>query len=245
MLNYEDFQQIKELKENNYETYALIKKISDFCLNTLSISFHDIKNHVAFISSYCQLAVLKNAPLTQTREFSRIETGLKDLTEFLTNISLLRYSFCNSDFTECNLSDIWKTASNNIKETLSGNRYIIHGAEAVENCCYKIFCNPENMAQAFSAIMINAIEACEENTAVLSVSLAEKQGQLYLSICDNGCQFSDKMLVEGINPFVTEKPDHTGLGLCIAAATLYMQNGNLQFSNTGKGAKVTAIFPYL
>ena len=53
------------------------------------------------------------------------------------------------------------------------------------------------------------------------------------------------MLAEGTNPFVTEKPDHTGLGLSIAATTLYMQNGNLHLANTANGAKVTAIFPHL
>ena len=245
MLNYEDFQQIKELKETNKEVYAIIKKISDFCLNTLSISFHDLKNHAAFISSYCQLAVLKNAPLTQTKEFSRIETGLKDLTDLLTAISLYRYSFCDSGFIECSLSHIWKIATNNIKETISNESYTVLGSESIENCTYKIFCNPENTAQALSAIIINAIEACEKNKPVLSVSLTEENGQLYLSVSDNGCKFSDKMLVEGTNPFVTEKANHSGLGLSIAAITLYMQNGNLHLSNTIDGAKVTAIFPHV
>lgn len=245
MLNYEDFQQIKDLKDKNHEAYTLIRKISDFCLNTLSISFHDIKNHIAFISSYCQLAELKNAPITQTREFSRIETGLKDLTDLSTDISLLRYSFCNSDFIKYSLSDIWKLALNNIKDSFPKESYSIHGAQTIESCNYKLFCNPENTAHAFSAIIINAIEACEENEAVLSVSLTEQDGLLYLSVSDNGCGFSDKMLSEGTSPFITEKTDHTGLGLCITAITLYMQNGNLKLSNTANGAKVTAIFPHL
>ncbi|MCM1467594.1 MAG: HAMP domain-containing histidine kinase [Alistipes sp.] len=245
MLNYEDFQQIKELKETNKEVYALIKKISDFCLNTLSIGFHDLKNHAAFISSYCQLAVLKNAPLTQTREFSRIETGLKDLTGLLNDISLLRYSFCDSDFIECNLSDIWTITMKYIKGNAPEEDYSIAGTEVLDNCAYRVFCNPENTAQAFYAIIINAIEACDKNTAVLSVSLTEENGMLHLSVSDNGCKFSDKMLAEGTDPFVTEKNDHTGLGLSIAATTLYMQNGSLRLSNTADGAKVTAVFPHL
>lgn len=245
MLNYEDFQQIKDLKNKNNEAYTLIKKISDFCLNTLSISFHDIKNHVAFISSYCQLAKLKNEPLTQTREFSRIETGLKDLTDLSTSISLLRYSFCDSDFIEYKLSDIWKNALDNINDYTPNQSYKIHGVETIENCSYRVFCNPENTAQALFAILLNAIEACETGGAVLSVSLSEQNGLLYLSISDNGGGFSDEMLIKGINPFVTEKANHTGLGLCIAAITLYMQNGNLQLSNIDNGAKVTLVIPHL
>lgn len=245
MLNYEDFQQIKDLKDKNYEAYTIIKKMSDFCLNTLSISFHDIKNHIAYISSYCQLAKLKNEPLTQTREFSRIETGLKDLTNLSTRISLLRYSFCDSDFIECSLSDIWKNALDTVKNYASNPSYKILNANTIENCSFKLFCNPENTAQALSEIILNAIEACETGNAVLSVSLSEQGDFLHLSISDNGGGFSDEMLVEGMNPFVTEKANHTGLGLCIAAITLCMQNGNLLLSNTDNGAKVTAIFPRL
>lgn len=245
MLKYEDYQLIREIKETNTEIYELIKKISGFCLDTLSISFHDLMNHAAYISSYCQLAELKNQPLTHTREFSRIEEGTGKLSKLLTDISLFRYSFCDSDYAECSLNDIWETALNIAAETLPSASYSILGAEAVKNSSYKFFCNPENMSHAISAIIVNAIEACDNYKAVLTLSLSEENNRLNLSISDNGCKFSDKMLTEGINPFVTEKSDHTGLGLSIAATTLYIQNGNLHLSNTENGAKVTIILSCL
>lgn len=245
MLNYEDFQQINDLKKNNKEIYDFIKKISNFCLETLSMGCHDLKNHAAFISSYCQLALLKDLPLTQTAEFSRIEAGTRELTNLLNQISLFRYSFCDADFTKCSLASIWETASNILNEAFFDVSYTLLGIDAIENNSCQILCNPENMAQALSAIITNSIEACENHEAVLSFSLREENGLLYLSISDNGCRFSEKMLTDGMKPFVTEKLQHAGLGLSIAAITLYMQNGNLLLSNTENGAMVTMIFPHV
>lgn len=245
MLKYEDFQQINQLKKNNKEIYDFIKKLSDFCLETLSLGCHDLKNHAAFISSYCQLALLKDLPLTQTTEFSRIETGTRELTNLLNRISLFRYSFCDTDFTACTLDTVWEITTNILREALPDVSYTIIGREKLENSPYQIWCNPENMAQAISAVIINAIEACVDYDAIITFSLEEKNGYIHFSVTDNGCKFTEKMLADGITPFITEKLTHTGLGLSIAAITLYMQNGNLLLFNTEYGAKVTMIFPHL
>ncbi len=245
MLKHEDFQQINELKKNNKEVYELIKKLSDFCLETLSMGCHDLKNHAAFISSYCQLAHLKESPLTQTAEFSRIEAGTRELTNLLNQISLFRYSFCNTDFVQCSLGNVWEMTSDILDETLNDVSYNILGKSTIENSSLPLFCNPKNMAQAIYSIIVNSIEACENYEAVLSISLWEENGLVYLSVSDNGCGFPQKMLADGINPFVSEKIKHNGLGLSIAAITLYMHNGDLLLSNTDNGAKVTMVFPHI
>ena len=65
-----------------------------------------------------------------------------------------------------------------------------------------------------------------------------------LVVSDNGPGFSEEVLGELFEPYVTTKAKGTGLGLPIVKKIVEEHNGGISARNTGAGAAITARFPF-
>jgi len=76
------------------------------------------------------------------------------------------------------------------------------------------------------------------------VDAATRDGGLVLSVVDDGPGMQREVLARATEPFVTTKPDGTGMGLAIARAAVGEEGGALRLANgqTG-GLRVELIFP--
>ncbi|HEZ3185442.1 TPA: PAS domain-containing sensor histidine kinase [Neisseria meningitidis] len=102
------------------------------------------------------------------------------------------------------------------------------------------------MRQVLHNIFKNAAEAAEEADMpeVRVKSEAGKDGQIVLTVCDNGKGFGKEMLHNAFEPYVTDKPTGTGLGLPVVKKIIEEHGGRISLSNQDAGgACVRIILP--
>lgn len=102
------------------------------------------------------------------------------------------------------------------------------------------------MRQVLHNIFKNAAEAAEEADMpeVRVKSEAGRDGQIVLTVCDNGKGFGKEMLHNAFEPYVTDKPAGTGLGLPVVKKIIEEHGGRISLSNQDAGgACVRIILP--
>lgn len=103
--------------------------------------------------------------------------------------------------------------------------------------------SPINLAQVILNLLDNAFEANPNGQIVLK--LKENSSYVELSVEDDGPGFSDQIMNRQGEPFVTTKPDGTGLGLYVSEIFAQSLGGNLSIANKSNslGAIVTLRWP--
>jgi PAS domain S-box-containing protein len=76
-----------------------------------------------------------------------------------------------------------------------------------------VLADEEKLKIALLNIIINAVEAVEQEKGELEVSLAKTDGNIQLLIKDNGCGISEENLSRLFEPYFTAKRNGLGLGL--------------------------------
>lgn len=102
------------------------------------------------------------------------------------------------------------------------------------------------MRQVLHNIFKNAAEAAEEADMpeVRVKSEVGRDGQIVLTVCDNGKGFGKEMLHNAFEPYVTDKPTGTGLGLPVVKKIIEEHGGRISLSNQDAGgACVRIILP--
>ena len=88
----------------------------------------------------------------------------------------------------------------------------------------------EKLKIAFLNIIINAVEAMEEN-GHLSLKLEELKDEYSLSISDNGCGISEENLSRLFEPYFTAKKNGMGLGLAATMNILKSHNAAIEVTS--------------
>lgn len=243
MLYYEDYKKINELRENNKEIYNLILKISDYCLDSASLGCHDLRNHAALISGYCQLLSMTEPSITQNSYFQKIELSSKNLINLFDEIARFRYSFKNGEYCESNIKDLLTEAIQNTCEEFPGLTLNINFEDKVLSKQYPFTCDATHMLNAFCAILTNSVEASLPDPVNINITTSVTDNFMEICIIDTGHGFSEEMLEKACSPFTTDKKNHSGLGLAIASTVIYKHNGDLKYTNTNTGSQVTIWLP--
>ncbi len=104
------------------------------------------------------------------------------------------------------------------------------------------------MRQVLHNIFKNAAEAAESdpNPQINIETALSDDGQTILTVCNNGKSFSKEMLHNAFEPYVTDKPTGTGLGLPVVKKIIEEHGGRISLSNrTDGGACVKIALPQL
>ena len=99
------------------------------------------------------------------------------------------------------------------------------------------------MRQVLHNIFKNAAEAAEEaEVPQVNVSVGEdNDGQVLLTVCNNGKGFSKEMLHNAFEPYVTDKLTGTGLGLPVVKKIIEEHGGRISLSNQNEGGACVKI----
>ena len=88
------------------------------------------------------------------------------------------------------------------------------------------------MRQVLHNLFKNAAEAAESDEAPqVNVETGREGGQVFLTVCNNGKSFSKEMLHNAFEPYVTDKPTGTGLGLPVVKKIIEEHGGRISLSN--------------
>lgn len=108
----------------------------------------------------------------------------------------------------------------------------------------RVLADRENLKLALLNIVINAIEAMEEDTGVLTVGIHNTRNHAVLTITDNGCGISDEYINRIFDPYFTRKRNGSGLGLAFTLNILKTHQANIEVSSTpGMGTTFNVLFP--
>lgn len=112
-----------------------------------------------------------------------------------------------------------------IEKEFIGDNELIEGDEA-------------KLTMAFLNIIVNAIEAVEENKGIIKITSHCKDKRCLISIEDNGCGICKDDLEKIFEPYFTGKSNGMGLGLATTHNIIHTHKGYIDVeSEQGKGTK--------
>ena len=112
------------------------------------------------------------------------------------------------------------------------------------NSIQEIMADREKLKLALLNVVINAIEAMEEQEGLLSISLNEVNNAVVLVISDNGSGISEDNISRLFEPYFTQKRNGVGLGLTFTLNILQAHKANIEVtSKIGVGTKFNITFP--
>jgi two-component system, sporulation sensor kinase C len=93
-------------------------------------------------------------------------------------------------------------------------------------------------------LIMNSIEAMQENVGELKISTYQINNCLYIKIKDNGVGISEENINRLFEPYFTSKPNGMGLGLTATLSILQLHRATVEVeSEVGKGSIFTVAFP--
>ncbi|MBL7204473.1 MAG: GAF domain-containing protein [Desulfobacteraceae bacterium] len=109
-------------------------------------------------------------------------------------------------------------------------------------------CLDENqIEQVFINVLLNAVQAVEENGLVTVQSAVDaEQSKIHVEIADNGCGIAPDDIKKIFEPFFSTRANGTGLGLSVSYGIVKNHQGDIRvFSEPGQGTRIIIEFPIL
>lgn len=105
----------------------------------------------------------------------------------------------------------------------------------------------EGLRQLLVNLLVNAIEAASRETSpqprAVVVRLSDAPGQVVLGVGDSGPGPAEETRARMFEPFVTEKPEGTGLGLYVVREVATAHGGDVHFRRADEKTWFEAVFP--
>ncbi len=110
--------------------------------------------------------------------------------------------------------------------------------------------DPLRLKQIFINLLCNAVKFTPENGAVSCNAVLDQQGNMILSVMDNGIGMTSEELVKALDTFgqvdssLSRKHEGTGLGLPLTKGLVELHGGEMEIASApGKGTTVLLHFP--
>ncbi|MCE2029112.1 sensor histidine kinase [Sessilibacter corallicola] len=129
----------------------------------------------------------------------------------------------------------------------SGSKLKLTNAIAVE----QIKCNKDALINAVLNLVNNAIQSYENSQVasggqskvepfrLIEISCYSIDETIFIDVRDYGCGINESLMKQLVNPFVTTKPQGTGLGLAVIRAVANAHGGELVLENKKPGVLAT------
>ena len=130
---------------------------------------------------------------------------------------------------------------------LAEDRIVLHHIQIEKNYLTNIGCDilvdPEKIKIAFLNIIVNAVEAMEDNNGILKISTKEEANKCVIEISDNGIGMDTLALEKLFEPYFTTKSSGNGLGLANTQNIILNHKGTIYVeSKPGSGTMFTIKF---
>ena len=105
-------------------------------------------------------------------------------------------------------------------------------------------CDVDQMKQALLNIVLNALEACDEN-GVVTIKAEKRKGAVLLQVMDTGHGIPGDIFSKIFDPYFTTKETGNGLGLSEVHRIIISHGGKVTAENTEDGGALFSIYvPY-
>ena len=107
-----------------------------------------------------------------------------------------------------------------------------------------VYCDFEKMVIALLNILINAVEAVEENTGRIFIRIKKDREHAIIEISDNGSGIDEENIPRLFEPYYTSKRNGIGLGLASTLNIIQAHNGSIEVtSEINKSTNFTVTLP--
>lgn len=104
--------------------------------------------------------------------------------------------------------------------------------------------NPDALLGALSNLAVNSLQACERKPELLLSVEIPVDGNIVISLQDNGTGMSESLQQKIFEPFFTTRSSGTGLGLAVVKAVVEGHGGELSIQSApGKGSTARIMLP--
>ncbi|MBI5407844.1 MAG: HAMP domain-containing protein [Nitrospirae bacterium] len=231
----ESIDAIKAAQENFVRTEKLCA-IGEFSAGVA----HEIKNPLASIKMLMQALEHKKQPLSGKHlgiiqeEIDRIDRIIKQF------LALARPA--KTEKKDVNINDVLEEVIVLIRPKMEQSairldKRLPPGLPLIKG-------NTDALKQVFINIILNSIQAMDEEGGTLTIETAARNGTLSAVIKDTGIGIPEKNLKKIFEPFFTTKEDGTGMGLALTCAIVNDHSGKIDIKSTPKiGTTITLELP--
>ena len=104
---------------------------------------------------------------------------------------------------------------------------------------FMVLANVVELKQVVLNLIVNAIDATDQHTGRVTISLARTENRVHLTVLDNGCGIDNEKINNVFEPFFSDHSNNEnhrlGLGLTISHAIVEAHNGHLRVQSQGDG----------
>jgi two-component system NtrC family sensor kinase len=204
---------------------------------------HEIKNplgSIRFAAEFLRRQSAKNQPSDLTtidvieRSVDHLGAIVAQLSEFARPKKLNR--------SEINLNDLLDELLPMVADRLNAKQMRVDKQYSLN--ITPGYYDVTELRKLFLNLIINAVEASEEGSAIELRTGIEAEGHAVVEIVDQGCGMEAETLQRLFEPFYTTKEKGTGLGMAIAKQIAELHSGDLSVqSKLGAGTKATVRLP--
>lgn len=195
-------------------------------LNNINMSVEQLKNEVSEDLSFYLHIIYKNS--------NRINDLIKELLDFSKPGDLV--------FERKSLQSIMdKTIAQALDRIILKhiNLQLRYDSKPAE-----ILADENKLSIAFLNMLINAVEAMNENEGKLIIEISNNHSHHMVTITDNGCGIPPENLSRLFEPYFTSKRNGVGLGLVSALNIIKSHKGNIEVqSKVNEGTTFNVLFP--
>ncbi len=211
---------------------------------------HEINNPLNFIQTglytlqnTLEYSCLSDDDMKVSRQVLKyMEEGVDRISNIVNGLG----SFSNNGqhgFSECNISDILNNCLVVLSHKIKNRIQVI---KDYEDCDLKVLALEEGLHQVFFNILFNSVQAIKNDGVIQINAKKEGDGNLLVTIKDNGIGMSVETQNKIFDPFFTLKKagEGSGLGMTIVYNVIKEHKGKvLVDSKLGEGTQIKIILP--
>jgi PAS domain S-box-containing protein len=206
---------------------------------------HEVRNSFAAIIGFARLA----GKLGGDRQVAKLITSIKDESVAAENLMSRFLSFARPlylNLEDVAIKDIIETAIASLghprTDAMQISKHIAYDLPTIKG-------DGPLLRQAVSNLLINACDALPDGgeiaiRAYIEAAGAKGEDSIVISVADNGIGIEPEIAARIFEPFVSGKPDGTGLGLALVKKIVVLHGGRIEVhSKPGKGTRFTIVLP--
>jgi|GEM_PF-2345631 len=231
------------IQQNNNKKLLSLNKSLDYRNNILKqyayITSHDLKEPIRNIKAFTELLHLhlnenniKDESIDEYLKF--INSGSDTLVKMVADLKLfIEVNFDSPKNETFHLKEIIEIVKHKLENIISDNNATIQNN--ISDSLQKIKFSKQNLSIVFQNIILNSILYNNNKLKQININALQKQGEIIVSISDNGIGIPDNFKQTIFEPFKSlhNKTEKTlsGLGLSITKTIINNQNGKIWIEN--------------
>ncbi|MDE3249411.1 MAG: CHASE3 domain-containing protein [Bacteroidota bacterium] len=203
---------------------------------------HEVRNPLTNINLAIEQLKSEVSGDDTTILFEMVQRNSSRINQLITDL-LNSTKFAELSYTQISVNSVLDESLD-----LAKDRIVLYNIKVKknygDNLC-EVSVDKEKLKIAFLNIIVNAIEAMEPGTGVLTINTRSERNKCVIEIADNGTGMDKDSVGRLFEPYFTSKPKGNGLGLTNTQNIILNHKGTIQAeSEKGQGTMITIILDF-